>query len=65
MMPIEEIIPGLVEKGIATMLSGPGGTHRSRVALQWGHCIDSGIPIYGRAVMRSTFIYLDLRERRG
>jgi hypothetical protein len=59
MKPIEEIIPGLIEKGIATMLSGPGGTHKSRVALQWGHCIDAGIPIYGHPVMRSTFIYLD------
>ncbi|HUZ32271.1 MAG TPA: bifunctional DNA primase/polymerase [Xanthobacteraceae bacterium] len=57
--PVEEIIPGLVEKGIATMLSGPGGTHKSRVALQWGHCIDAGIPIFGRPVMQSKTIYLD------
>ena len=34
--PVEELIPGLLEKGIATMLAGPGGTHKSRLALQWG-----------------------------
>lgn len=35
-LPVEELIPGWVEKGIPTFLCGPGGVHKSRLALQWG-----------------------------
>jgi hypothetical protein len=57
--PVAELIPGLLEKGIATMLAGKGGTHKSRVALQWGLHLQAGADIYGRPVERATFIYLD------
>ena len=57
--PIQEIIPGLIEKGVATMLAGPGGTHKSRLALQWGLSIQAGIPVFGKPVERCTFVYLD------
>jgi hypothetical protein len=57
--PIHEIIPGLIEKGIATMLSGPGGVHKSRLAQQIGLSIQAGIPIFGHITEPCTFIYVD------
>jgi RecA-family ATPase len=57
-VPVQEIIPGLVEKGIATFLAGPGGTHKSRVALQWGLSLAAGMPVFGRQVERCTFVHL-------
>jgi hypothetical protein len=60
--PVREIIPGLIERGIATMLAGPGGTHKSRIALQWGLMLNSAMPIYGRTVERCTFVYLDFEN---
>ena len=62
--PVDEIIPGLIEKGIATMLSGPGGTHKSRLALQFGLCVQAGVPVFGNRVTRATFIYLDYENGR-
>lgn len=60
--PVQEIIPGLVEKGLTTFLSAPGGTHKSRLAMQWGICIGTVTPIFGRQVMRSTFVYLSCED---
>lgn len=40
--PVEELIAGLLEKGIPTFLAAPGGTHKSRLALQWGLAINAG-----------------------
>lgn len=57
--PIEEIIPGLIEKGIATMFAGPGGTHKSRLAQQIGLSIQAGVPIFGKITEPCTFVYLD------
>ena len=45
--PVEELIPGWVEKGIPTFLAGPGGVHKSRLALQWGLCLNTGATIWG------------------
>jgi hypothetical protein len=60
--PVAELIPGLVEKGVVTFLAGPGGVHKSRLALQWGLCLDAGAPIFGRAVERATFVYLSCED---
>jgi Bifunctional DNA primase/polymerase, N-terminal/AAA domain/Primase C terminal 1 (PriCT-1) len=60
--PVEEIIPGLIEKGTVTFLSAPGGLHKSRLALQWGLCIDNGTPVFGRPVERATFVYVSCED---
>ena len=57
--PVAELIPGLLEKGIATMFSGPGGTHKSRLALQLGLSLQAGINVFGRQAERCEFWYLD------
>jgi RecA-family ATPase len=57
--PIDELIPGFIEKGVATMLSGLGGTHKSRLALQLGLCIQAGLEVFGKKTAQATFIYLD------
>ncbi|HVV79326.1 MAG TPA: bifunctional DNA primase/polymerase [Pseudolabrys sp.] len=56
---VAELVPGLIERGIATMLAGPGGVHKSRVAQHFGLCIQAGQRVFGRAVERCAFIYLD------
>jgi hypothetical protein len=45
--PVEELIPGWVEKGIPNFIAGPGGVHKSRLALQWGLCLNAGASIWG------------------
>jgi len=45
--PVEELIPGWVEKGIPNFIAGPGGVHKSRLALQWSLCLNAGAPIWG------------------
>ena len=45
--PVEELIPAWLEKGIPTFLCGPGGTHKSRLALQWGLSLNSGAAVWG------------------
>ncbi|MGA7713921.1 MAG: AAA family ATPase [Rhizomicrobium sp.] len=45
--PVEELIPGWIEKGIPNFIAGPGGTHKSRLALQWGLCINAGAAVWG------------------
>lgn len=57
--PVPELIPGLIERGIATMLSGPGGTHKSRLALQFGLALQAGASVFGRPVTQCEFWYLD------
>jgi hypothetical protein len=46
-LPVEELIPGWIEKGIPNFIAGPGGVHKSRLALQWGLCLNSGASIWG------------------
>jgi hypothetical protein len=56
--PIEELIPGLIEKHCVAYLSGPGGLSKSRVAFHWGACIHTGTPVYSRQVERATFVHV-------
>jgi len=57
--PLEELVPGWIEKGIATMLSGPGGSNKSRLALQLGLCLQAGAKVFGHQTTQCTFLYLD------
>lgn len=61
-LPVREIIPGLVERGIVTFLAGAGGSHKSRTALHWGLAIASGTPIAGRQVEQCPFLYLSYED---
>jgi hypothetical protein len=45
--PVEQLIPGWVEKGVPNFIAGPGGVHKSRLALQWGLCINAGAAVWG------------------
>lgn len=46
--PVEELIPGLLEKGIVTFLCAPGGNHKSRLAQQWAQALNVGAWPFGR-----------------
>ncbi len=60
--PVKELVPGLIERGIPTFLSAPGGSHKSRLALQWGLSISAGVAIFGRPVERATFLHLSAED---
>jgi hypothetical protein len=45
--PVEELIPGWIEKGIPNFIAGPGGVHKSRLAMQWGLSINAGAAVWG------------------
>jgi hypothetical protein len=45
---VEELIPGLLEKGIVTFLCAPGGNHKSRLAQQWAQALTVGAHAFGR-----------------
>lgn len=40
--PVEELVPGFVEKGVANFIAGKGGSHKSRLAMQIGLCLNAG-----------------------
>lgn len=63
--PLVDLVPGLIEQGICTFLAAPGGMNKSRLAVQWGLCIDAGLPIWGRQVRKAQFIYLSYEDRAG
>jgi hypothetical protein len=60
--PVQEIIPGYIEKGIPTFLDGPGGSNKSRLALQWSLCIGAGAPVFGHAVEQCHPVYLSSED---
>lgn len=62
--PVQEVIPDFCERGLTTFLAGPGGTHKSRLGLQWGMCVDVGLPVWGRKVEQATFNYLSYEDSR-
>lgn len=60
--PVQEIVPGLIEKGVATFLAGPGGSNKSRLGLQFGLCIAAGINVLGRPVEHCAFVYVSSED---
>jgi hypothetical protein len=57
--PAVELVAGFIEKGIATALSGRGGSNKSRLGLQIGLALQAGLPIFGKPVEQCSFVYLD------
>jgi hypothetical protein len=55
--PVQELIPGLVEKGILTIFAGPGGVHKSRTGVHWGLSLAAGV-----AIERCAFVYLSYED---
>ena len=60
--PVRELIPGLLEKGVPTFLSAPGGSHKSRLLQQWGLCLDAGAKIWDRVVEPAKFVCLSYED---
>lgn len=62
---VEELFPGFIEKRIATFLSGPGNTHKSRLGIQFGVSISSQTEMWGiKPADRATFLYLSSEDDR-
>lgn len=62
--PPEELIEGLLEKGVANFLCGVGGSHKSRLGLQMGLSIASGFPFLNRRVEKANLVYLSSEDSR-
>jgi RecA-family ATPase len=60
--PVQELIPGLIERGTVTFLSAPGGSHKSRLAMQFGLCLDAGVPVFGRSVKQVPYVYVGYED---
>jgi len=56
---VDELVPGLIEKGVSTMLYGLNGGHNSHLALQLGLCIQAGLEVFGTQSVQASFVYLD------
>jgi len=60
--PLEELIPGLIEKGMLTLLAAPADHYKSTLGLQLGLCVATGTPIWGRPVQQATFVHLSYED---
>lgn len=60
--PLDELVAGLVEKGIVNFLTGAGAAGKSRLALQWMMTIDAGLPVFGRQTQKATGIYISCED---
>jgi hypothetical protein len=56
--PVEELIPGFIEKHCVAYMSGAGGLSKSRIAQHWGACVHTGTPVYGREVEKAHFVHV-------
>lgn len=61
-VPLNELIGGLVEKGIVTFLSAPGGAHKSRIALQMGLSLADSKQFLGLKSEHATFLNLSYED---
>jgi hypothetical protein len=60
--PVRELISGWIERGITTLLSGPAGSYKSTLALQWGLCVASGSTVWGRPTEQCGFLSLSYED---
>jgi hypothetical protein len=61
---VPELVPGLIQKNIATFFDGAGGLHKSRVVMQIGLCVDAGKPVWGRQTEKAKFVHLGSEDDR-
>jgi hypothetical protein len=59
---VQEHIPGFVERGVVTLLSGPGGVNKSRVAMQWGLTLSAARPVWERKCIPATLMFLSYED---
>lgn len=60
--PVQELVTGLIERGVFTLFSGPGGSHKSRLAIQFGLCIASKTLVWGLPVQQATYVALSYED---
>jgi hypothetical protein len=60
--PVAELIPGWIERGIPNFLAGPGGVHKSRLALQWGLGVNAGVGVWGIPTGAATLVYVSAED---
>jgi hypothetical protein len=60
--PVEELVEGLIEKGIVTFLSGPGGTNKSRLMMAVGLALNAGIDALNRKSQQATLVYISYED---
>lgn len=60
--PLHELVKGLIEKGIVTFLSAPGGAHKSRIAMQMGLSLAGGKRFLDMESEKASFLYLSYED---
>jgi hypothetical protein len=60
--PVEYIIPGLIQKSIVNALDGPGGSHKSRFAMQIGLVAAAGAMMLGEQATKCTPVHLSSED---
>jgi hypothetical protein len=60
----EELVAGLIEKGIVNCLDGPGGSHKSRFALQLLLCMAAGALLIGLPTLQAAGVFLSSEDTR-
>ncbi len=60
--PVAELIPQWIEKGVPNFLAGPGGVHKSRLAMQWGLCVNADADIWGHICASATLAYYSAED---
>lgn len=60
--PVGELIPGWLEKGVPNFLAGPGGVHKSRLAMQWGLCVNADADVWGHVCASATLAYYSAED---
>jgi RecA-family ATPase len=62
--PIEEILPGFVQKGVFNLLAGAGGTHKSRFCWQLVLSARVGADMLGRPVTQASGVVVSYEDPR-
>ncbi len=60
--PVQELVEGLIERGCLNLLSAPGDSFKSWVALQTAVSVALGRPMWGRSVMQTPVLHLSYED---